>query len=55
MSELVGKDGLPVVLFETEKNWADWLDQNSRTAGVWVRIPKKEAESNRLIIFRLLK
>lgn len=41
MSGLVGKDGLPVVLFETEKNWDDWLEHNAGTAGVWVRLAKK--------------
>lgn len=41
MSELVGKDGLPVELFETEKTWADWLEKNAETGGVWVRLAKK--------------
>ena len=34
MSELVGKDGLPVVLFETMELWAAWLDQNAGTTGI---------------------
>lgn len=41
MSELVGKDGLPVVLFENEENWAEWLQKNAGTSGVWLRLAKK--------------
>jgi uncharacterized protein YdeI (YjbR/CyaY-like superfamily) len=55
MSELVGKDGLPVVLFETEKNWVDWLEQNAGTAGVWVRISKKGSGIKSIDYFQTLE
>ena len=34
--------GLPIVLFETAKDWADWLAENhASAAGIWLRIAKK--------------
>lgn len=36
-------DDLPVILFETEQNLIDWLDQNSKSSGVWIRIAKKSS------------
>ncbi len=39
---LVGKDGLPVVAFETKQAFYEWLLANHDTAkGVWVRYYKK--------------
>ncbi len=35
------KDNLPVILFETEAEWADWLEESIIAPGVWVRIAKK--------------
>jgi len=37
------KDDLPVILFETEKNLIDWLEQNGKSTGVWIRIAKKNS------------
>jgi uncharacterized protein YdeI (YjbR/CyaY-like superfamily) len=37
------KDDLPVILFETEQNWIDWLEKNENEPGVWVRIAKKNS------------
>jgi uncharacterized protein YdeI (YjbR/CyaY-like superfamily) len=37
------KDDLPVILFETEQNWIDWLEKNESEPGVWVRIAKKNS------------
>lgn len=55
MNEIVGKDGLPVVLFETETIWADWLEQNGKTAGVWVRIAKKGSKIKSIDYFQALE
>ena len=34
--------GLPVLMFERQKDWAVWLDKNHTTsAGVWLRLAKK--------------
>lgn len=55
MSELAGKDGLPVVLFETEKTWAEWLEQNAGTAGVWVRLAKKASGIKSIDYFQALE
>ena len=37
------KDGLPVILFETEEEWSNWLEENISEAGVWMRIAKKNS------------
>jgi uncharacterized protein YdeI (YjbR/CyaY-like superfamily) len=37
------KENLPVILFETEKNWIDWLEKNENEPGVWMRIAKKNS------------
>ena len=37
------KDDLPVILFETEQNLTDWLEQNGKSTGVWIRIAKKNS------------
>lgn len=37
------KDDLPVILFETEQNLIDWLEQNGKSTGVWIRIAKKSS------------
>ncbi len=34
-------DGLPVILFETEGEWASWLENNGDEPGLWVQIAKK--------------
>ena len=55
MSGLVGKDGLPVVLFETMGTWANWLEQNADTAGVWVRLAKKASGIKSIDYFQALE
>ncbi len=37
------KDNLPVILFETEQSWINWLEENTSAAGVWMRIAKKKS------------
>jgi uncharacterized protein YdeI (YjbR/CyaY-like superfamily) len=37
------KDDLPVILFETEQTLINWLEQNSKSSGVWIRIAKKNS------------
>ncbi len=37
------KDNLPVIRFETEQKWIDWLDENEDQPGVWVRFAKKNS------------
>ena len=33
---------IPIILFEQQKEWADWLDQHhAESAGVWLRLAKK--------------
>lgn len=33
---------LPIILFEQQKDWADWLDQHHAEAtGIWLRLAKK--------------
>lgn len=33
---------LPIILFEQQTNWADWLDQHhTSSAGIWLRLAKK--------------
>ena len=41
MNAPVIKDGLPVILFETQKTWGKWLEKNETSAGVWVQVAKK--------------
>lgn len=55
MSELVGKDGLPVVLFETMETWAEWLEQNGETTGIWVRLAKKGSGVKSIDYFQALE
>ena len=55
MTELVGKDGLPVVLFETMELWAAWLDQNAGTTGIWVRLAKKNSGVKSIDYFQALE
>jgi len=35
------KDNLPVILFETEQDWINWLEKNVNESGIWVQIAKK--------------
>jgi uncharacterized protein YdeI (YjbR/CyaY-like superfamily) len=37
------KDDLPVILFETEQTLINWLEQNGKSSGVWIRIAKKNS------------
>jgi uncharacterized protein YdeI (YjbR/CyaY-like superfamily) len=37
------KDNLPVILFETEEKWNNWLEENANATGLWVRIAKKKS------------
>ena len=37
------KDDLPIILFETEQFLTNWLEQNGKSAGVWIRIAKKNS------------
>lgn len=55
MSEMVGKDGLPVVLFETIDTWAEWLGQNAGTSGIWVRLAKKNSGLKSIDYFQALE
>ena len=55
MNESVGKDGLPLVLFETQESWAEWLDQNAASNGVWVRIAKKGSAIKSIDYFQTLE
>ena len=41
MHTVVIKDGLPVILFETQESWSNWLEKNESAAGIWVQIAKK--------------
>jgi uncharacterized protein YdeI (YjbR/CyaY-like superfamily) len=35
-------DGLPVILFEQQQDWVDWLDQrHADSSGLWLRLAKK--------------
>lgn len=55
MNELVGKDGLPVILFETEEIWAEWLCENLYCTGVWVRLAKKSSGVKSIDYFQALE
>lgn len=37
------KDNLPIILFENEQEWIDWLEDNVNEPGVWVQIAKKNS------------
>ena len=37
------KDGLPVILFESEDDWAQWLEDNHNSKGIWLQIAKKKS------------
>ena len=37
------KDNLPVILFETEQNFINWLEENVGKTGLWIRIAKKNS------------
>lgn len=39
----VGKDGLPVILFETQDLWENWFENNLSARGVWVQLAKKNS------------
>ena len=41
MNTAVIKDGLPVILFETQESWSNWLEKNESASGIWVQIAKK--------------
>lgn len=55
MSELVGKDGLPVILFESQEKWTEWLEENQGTAGLWVRLAKKASGIKSIDYFEALE
>lgn len=40
------KDGLPVILFETQESWGNWLEKNESASGIWVQIAKKGSGIN---------
>lgn len=40
------KDGLPVILFETQESWGNWLEKNESVSGIWVQIAKKGSGIN---------
>ncbi len=37
------KDDFPTILFETEQDWINWLEENGNKPGLWVRIAKKKS------------
>jgi len=37
------KDGLPIILFETEQALINWLEENGEKTGLWIRIAKKNS------------
>lgn len=38
------RNDLPVMLFEDQKDWAVWLDQNhAASSGLWLRLAKKDS------------
>ncbi len=42
--KLMLKADLPVLFFETQEKWRDWLEQNHQnTGGVWLRFYKKDS------------
>jgi len=41
MNTAVIKDGLPVIMFETQESWSNWLEKNESASGIWVQIAKK--------------
>jgi uncharacterized protein YdeI (YjbR/CyaY-like superfamily) len=46
MNTAVIKDGLPVILFETQELWSNWLEKNESAKGIWVQIAKKGSGIN---------
>lgn len=43
---LPGRSELPIMLFEDQQAWADWLDQHhGGSSGVWLRIAKKASDT----------
>lgn len=37
-----GKDGLPVIPFQSQQDWEDWLEANhTASAGIWMKLAKK--------------
>jgi uncharacterized protein YdeI (YjbR/CyaY-like superfamily) len=41
------RNDLPVMLFEDQKNWAAWLEQNhAASSGLWLRLAKKASGLN---------
>jgi uncharacterized protein YdeI (YjbR/CyaY-like superfamily) len=46
MNTAVIKDGLPVILFETQELWSNWLEKNESESGIWVQIAKKGSGIN---------
>lgn len=41
------RNDLPVMLFEHQKDWVVWLDQNhAASSGVWLRLAKKASDLN---------
>jgi uncharacterized protein YdeI (YjbR/CyaY-like superfamily) len=37
------KENLPVILFDTEQNFINWLGENVGKTGLWIRIAKKNS------------
>jgi len=46
MNTAVIKEGLPVILFETQELWSNWLVKNETAVGIWVQIAKKGSGIN---------
>jgi uncharacterized protein YdeI (YjbR/CyaY-like superfamily) len=43
--------GLPIISFQTQKKWRDWLSKNhSKADGVWLRLYKKNSTVKSIII-----
>jgi uncharacterized protein YdeI (YjbR/CyaY-like superfamily) len=36
-------DGLPTVSFASPREWEEWLEENHPSAGVWIKIAKKDS------------
>ena len=42
VAEIMAKDGLPILFFETQADFESWLDQNhARSKGIWLKLAKK--------------
>jgi len=48
------KDGLPIILFETEQALINWIEENGEKTGLWTRIAKKIAGFCPLLMNRQL-